>query len=72
MDDKKIIELFFERSEPLLSYIARIVRNLSLKIYRKKEAARRNSRYTTALEEIEACTADPQTVESEMEREVFV
>lgn len=37
MDDEKIIELFFERSEPLLSYIARIVRNLSLKIYRKKE-----------------------------------
>ena len=45
MDDEKIIELFFERSEPLLSYIARIVRNLSLKIYRKKEAARRKPLY---------------------------
>ena len=116
IDDEKIIELFFERSEqgireldmkygkichnlsynivnsrrdaeecvndaylgawnaippvhpnPLLSYIVKIVRNISLKIYWRKEAAKRNSTYTIAMEEIEACIADPNTVEAEIE-----
>ena len=114
IDDEKIIELFFERSEqaireldikygkichnlsynivnsrqdaeecvndaylgawnaippvrpnPLLSYIVKIVRNISLKIYWRKEAAKRSSHYTIALEEIEACIADQKTVEDE-------
>ena len=104
IDDEKIIEMFFERSEqgireldikygkachnlsyhivgsrqdaeecvndaylgawnaipparpnPLLSYLLKIVRNISLKIYWRKEAAKRSSHYTIALEEIEAC-----------------
>lgn len=55
------------RPNPLLAYICKIVRNLSLKAYWKKEAAKRNSHYTIALEEIEACLADPNTVETEME-----
>lgn len=116
IDDEKIIELFFERSEqaireldikygkichslsynivnsrrdaeecvndaylgawnaippvhpnPLLSYIVKIVRNISLKIYWKKEAAKRSSHYTIALEEIEAYIADTNTVEAEIE-----
>ena len=99
IDDEKIIELFFERSEqaireldikygkichnlsynivnsrqdaeecvndaylgawnaippvrpnPLLSYIVKIVRNISLKIYWRKEAAKRSGHYTIALE----------------------
>ena len=116
IDDEKIIEMFFERSEqgireldikygkvchnlsyhivgsrqdaeecvndaylgawnaipparpnPLLSYIVKIVRNISLKIYWRKEAAKRSSHYTIALEEIEACIADQKTVEDEIE-----
>ncbi|MCM1218862.1 MAG: RNA polymerase sigma factor [Lachnospiraceae bacterium] len=116
IDDEKIIEMFFERSEqaireidnkygkvclklsynivnsrqdaeecvndaylgawnaippatpnPLLSYICKIVRNLSLKIYYRKEAAKRSSHYTIVMEEIEACIADPNTVEAEVE-----
>ena len=116
IEDEKIIEMFFERSEqgireldikygkvchklsynivnsrqdaeecvndaylgawnaippvhpnPLLSYIVKIVRNISLKIYYRKEAAKRNSTYTIAMEEIEACIADPNTVEAEIE-----
>ena len=116
IDDEKIIELFFERSEQgireldmkygkichnlsynivnssrdaeecvndaylgawnaipparpnlLLSYIVKIVRNISLKIYWRKEAAKRSSHYTIALEEIEACIADQKTVEDEIE-----
>lgn len=52
---------------PLLSYIVKIVRNISLKIYYRKEAAKRSSTYTIAMEEIEACIADPNTVEAEIE-----
>lgn len=52
---------------PLLAYICKIVRNLSLKIYYRKEAAKRNSTYTVAMEEIEACISDPNTVETEIE-----
>lgn len=116
IDDEKIIEMFFKRSEqgireldnkygkichnlsynivssrqdaeecvndaylgvwnaippaqpnPLLAYLCKIVRNISLKIYYRKEAAKRNSHYTIAMEEIEACIADPNTVETEIE-----
>lgn len=52
---------------PLLTYICKIVRNISLKTYWKKEASKRSSTYTIAMEEIEACIADPNTVETEIE-----
>ena len=55
------------RPEPLLSYIVKIVRNVSLKIYYRKEAAKRNSTYTVAMPETEACIADQKTVEDEVE-----
>ena len=55
------------RPNPLLTYICKIVRNISLKIYYRKEAAKRNSTYTIAMEEIEACIAAPNTVEAEIE-----
>ena len=55
------------RPNPLLSYIVKIVRNISLKIYWRKEAAKRNSIYTIAMQEIEACIADQKTVEDEIE-----
>ena len=38
-----------------------------LKIYYRKEAAKRSSTYTIAMEEIEACIAAPNTVEAEIE-----
>lgn len=55
------------KPNPLLSYIVKIVRNISLKIYYRKEAAKRSSHYTIAVEEIEACIAAPNTVEAEIE-----
>lgn len=55
------------RPDPLLPYIVKIVRNISLKIYWRREAAKRSSHYTIALEEIEACIADRRTVEEEIE-----
>lgn len=38
-----------------------------MKIYYRKEAAKRSSQYTIAMEEIEACIAAPNTVEAEIE-----
>ena len=55
------------KPDPLLTYVCKIVRSISLKIYWRKEAVKRSSRYTIALEEIEACIADTKTVEDEME-----
>ena len=53
--------------DPLLAYIVKIVRNLSLKLYWKKEAAKRNSIFTVAMQEIDDCIADPKTVEGDVE-----
>ncbi|MBO5095024.1 MAG: sigma-70 family RNA polymerase sigma factor [Lachnospiraceae bacterium] len=55
------------RPDPLLTYLCKIVRNISLKVYYRKKAAKRNGAYTIAIEEIEACIADQGTVEAEME-----
>ena len=54
------------RPDPLPAYILKIVRNISLKAYWRKEAAKRSGRYTAALEEIEGCVADRKTVEEEL------
>ena len=56
-----------EKPDPLLTYLCKIVRNISLKMYYRKEAAKRSSTYTIAMEEIEACIAAPSTVETEFE-----
>ena len=55
------------RPNPLLSYIVKIVRNISLKTYWRKEAAKRSGHYKIALEEIEGYIADQKTVEDEIE-----
>ena len=44
-----------------------MVRNISLNAYYKREAAKRSSRYTVAMEEIETCIAAPDMVEAEIE-----
>ena len=110
MEDEKIIDLFFERSEqgireldikygkvchnlsyhivgsqrdaeecvddaylgawnaippakpnPLLTYVCKIVRNISPKIYWRKEAAKRSCHYTIALEEMRVLSREEQT-----------
>lgn len=121
MDDEKIIELFFSRSEqainelsskygailhklsynilndkqdaeecvndaylgawnsipparpnPLLTYVCKIVRNLSLKKYHKKQALKRNSTFDVALQEIEAYLPSYNNVEHEIETKELV
>lgn len=56
-----------ERPNPLLTYLCKTVRNLSLKLYHRKTAAKRNSAYDAVLEELEDCLSSPDTVESEAE-----
>lgn len=116
MDDDRIIELFFERSEqaikeldlkygkvchkvsynilhntqdveecvndaylgtwntippqhpnPLLTFLCKIVRNLSIKRYHMNTAQKRNSTYDIALDELEECLASPSTAETDLE-----
>lgn len=61
-----------ERPDPLLPYICKIVRNISLKSYYRNVAAKRSSRHTIAMEEIETCIASPNTVENEVEAKELV
>ena len=56
-----------EKPDPLLTYLCRIVRNVSLKLYHRNKAAKRSSSYTVAMEEIGSCTAAPDAVEDEFE-----
>lgn len=48
---------------PLLTYICRIVRNLSVMKYHSNTAIKRNSFYDVALDELEECLASAMTVE---------
>ena len=56
-----------EKPDPLLTYLCKIVRNISLKMYYRKQVAKRSSTYTIAMEEIEACIAAPSMVETEFD-----
>lgn len=61
------------RPEPLLTYICRIVRNLSITRYHANTALKRNSFYDAALDELEECLPSAVTVETELDaRELSV
>ena len=56
------------RPNPLLAFLCRIVRNLSLMRYHGDRTAKRGGgSYTVALEELEGCLASPRTVEGDLE-----
>lgn len=55
------------RPDPLRAYICKIVRNISLKRYYRKEAKKRNSAYDVAMQELEDYLPAPNTVEGEVE-----
>jgi len=55
------------KPNPLLTYLCKIVRNLSLKCYYKNTAAKRGSAYTVAMEELEGCLAGPDSVEDTLD-----
>jgi RNA polymerase sigma-70 factor (ECF subfamily) len=54
-----------QKPDPLLTYVCRIVRNLSIKRYHANTAQKRNSHYDVALDELEECIQAKTTVESE-------
>ena len=54
-----------ERPSPLIAYLLRIVRNLSLKKHRSNSAAKRGSGYDSAMDELAECIPSNENVESE-------
>ena len=50
-----------QRPDPLLAYIGRIVRNISITRYHANTASKRNSYYDTTLTELEDCLSDPHS-----------
>jgi RNA polymerase sigma-70 factor (ECF subfamily) len=56
-----------QRPNPLLTYVCRIVRNLSIKKYHANTAAKRNSYYDVALEELEDCLPSLDTADKELD-----
>ena len=54
-----------QKPNPLLSYVCRIVRNLAIKKYHANTAAKRNSTYDVALDELENCFPASNSVEDE-------
>ena len=55
-----------QNPNPLLTYICRIVRNLSIMKYHSNTAIKRNSFYDAALDELEDCLASSETVEDKL------
>ena len=60
-----------EKPNPLVTFVCKIVRNISLKRYEYNTAIKRNSVYDVAMEELENCLSSATTVEEEIaEREL--
>lgn len=56
-----------QRPSPLLMFLCKIVRNLSIKRYHANTAIKRSSTYGVALKEVEQDVTAPDTVEGEVE-----
>ncbi|MDE7272790.1 MAG: sigma-70 family RNA polymerase sigma factor [Lachnospiraceae bacterium] len=54
------------KPNPLQSYLCKVVRNISLKRYYRNNAAKRNSRYEIAMQELESDLPASDTVETEL------
>jgi len=57
------------KPNPLLTFVCKIVRNLSLKRYEQNTAIKRNSIYDVSLTELEECIASSDTVEERIEQQ---
>lgn len=55
-----------QRPENLKYYLCRIVRNNALKRYHSNTAAKRNSHYNVALQELEECLPDCNSIDKEL------
>ena len=57
------------RPESLIGYVCKLARNIAIKRYHYNTAAKRNSVYDVALEELEGCLYSTKDVETEVESE---
>ncbi|MBQ8498180.1 MAG: sigma-70 family RNA polymerase sigma factor [Clostridia bacterium] len=58
------------KPNPLLAFVCKIVRNISLKRYEQNIAAKRNSFYDIAMEELENCLSSPSVEDKITESEL--
>ena len=56
-----------EKPNPLLTFVCKIVRNISIKKYHAKTAIKRNSAYDVAMSEVVNYILSPNNVEAEIE-----
>ena len=56
-----------EHPNPLLTFLCKIVRNISIKRYQANTAAKRNSTYDVAMSEVADYILSPNNVEAEIE-----
>lgn len=57
-----------QRPNPLLTFLCALVRKISITRYHYNTAAKRNSQYSLALEELDGCLSSPDTPEAILER----
>lgn len=60
------------RPDPLLAFLCRIVRNLSVMRYHANTAQKRNCYYKVALDELENCLASHHTVDTEIDEKELI
>lgn len=56
-----------QNPNPLLTYVCRIVRNIAINKYHANTAKKRNSHYDVALDELEGCFPDRESVEETLD-----
>lgn len=54
-----------ENPNPLVTFVLRIVRNISIQKYKRNTAQKRNDTYTVSLQELEFCLPTNNSVENE-------
>lgn len=60
-----------QRPNPLLAFLCKLVRNISITRHYYNTAAKRSSQYEIALEELEHSLASPETPETVLERKAL-
>ena len=61
-----------QKPSPLLTYICKIVCNLSLRRLRDRSAIKRNAHFDIALQEVEGCLPTPGTLEEQVDARELV
>lgn len=61
-----------ERPNPLIAFLWKIVRNLSIMRYHANTAQKRTCYYAVALDELEDCLASHRTVDSEIDEKELI